>query len=71
MLGAQQRRHRFHGVIEDLRQQQRFALELDVAHRDARNVEQIVDDARELRGLPLHDFGGALRGHIVQSRGAR
>ena len=66
LLRAPQRRHGFHREIDDIGQQQCLAFQLDVTHRDARHVEQIVDDSRELRGLPPHYFRGAPRRLIVR-----
>ena len=44
----------FHGVADELRDQRRLRLELDLARRDARDVEQIVDEAHHLGDLALH-----------------
>ncbi len=65
LLLAPQRRHRFDRQFNHLRQQQRFALELDAPHRDARDVEQVVDDAGELNRLAAHDLGRALRRLVI------
>ncbi len=44
----------FHRVADQLRDQRRLGLELDLARGDARDVEQIVDETDHLRDLALH-----------------
>ena len=60
-LLADQRLDRLDGLGDHVRELQRLALELDAALRDARHVEQVVDEPRENADLPLHDVDRRLR----------
>src|SRR5690606_8086000 len=59
-------------AVEHRRQQHGLAAQLDLAGGDAADVEQVVDQAHELRQLPLHhraravDGGRLRRGWIVR-----
>ena len=58
-------------VLDDLAELDGLAVQRDLALRDARHVEQIVDEAGEVRDLPLDDLahpGDArvVRRHLVE-----
>ena len=50
------RARRLDGVVEDLAQVDVLQPEVDVAARDARDVDQVVDDTRQHGGLALDHF---------------
>jgi len=47
---------RAHDLAQRLGQVDALATQLDPTLRESRHVEQVVDDARYLLELPLHDF---------------
>jgi hypothetical protein len=47
---------RLEGVADLRANVERFAAKLDGPARDARDVEQVFDEARHLRDLPVHRF---------------
>ncbi len=49
------RRARLHGFLDDRFERDRFASQLELAGVEARDVEQIVDEARDVMDLALDD----------------
>ncbi|OEZ67326.1 hypothetical protein JAB2_23880 [Janthinobacterium sp. HH100] len=62
MVRFDQRHARFHGAGDDGFQVCAFELELDLAPRDARHVQQVVDQVHHLIDLPLHHVAHARHG---------
>src|SRR5690606_11742363 len=52
---------RVDGVRDHRREVDRPPLDLELAGADAGDIEEVVDEARELRDLPLQDHEVALR----------
>ncbi len=54
-------------MLDDFLHDQALHLQLDLAARNAGDIEQIVDQAREMRGLPLqHSAHMAHRGRLIR-----
>ena len=60
VLGLQRRTGRFHSGIHHVGHHQRFQLEMQLALRDARDVEQVIEQQRHVRRLALDDHLRAL-----------
>ena len=58
---------RLDGVVDHVCQDDAFSRELDLAGREARDVEQVVDETDEVAQLALHDVEGAVPGRVIQA----
>ncbi len=63
-----QRLDHLDGLRDDVAKLDGLALQLDASARDARNVEQIVDEPRQPVDLALHDADGLLGARVVRDQ---
>ncbi len=67
-LVSQQGFDRFEGLRDDFGEPHRLASQVDATLGDARDVEQVVHEPREVRHLPANDADGSLRAHVRWQR---
>ena len=64
--GSDNRLAGFNGLLRRDREIDDFLMELDLAARDPRNVEQVVDEARQVFRLAVEDVAAPIQVGVVR-----
>src|SRR4051812_18789626 len=63
--GFDVRPRRFHGVEQDRRQLDRLLAQLDLASRDAGDIEKVVHQPRHVPPLPVDDLPSRAQAYVI------